>query len=160
MKRLFIDLEKLYNSEPVTAECSYYYHDKNVGITRLREMAQFLHSCRRCENAPCVTSCPKEALGKEPDGTVKRYTMRCISCKSCSLACPFGIIPVDTVGYLASYCDICIDRSEKEEPICVKSCSVEGAVKFIEVKESEEDDVCLIGNHVAVHVKPWKKYHP
>lgn len=160
MKRLFIDLEKLYNCDGASAECSYYYRDKNAGITRLREIAQFLYICRRCENAPCINSCPKEALEKDKDGLVKRNTMRCVSCKSCSLACPFGIIPPETVPYITSQCDICMDRSDKEEPVCVKTCSVKDAVKFIEVEESEKDDIYLIGKHVAVHARPWKKYHP
>ena len=160
MKRLFIDLEKLYSREGVTAECSYYYYPKNSGITRLREIGQFLHICRKCEEAPCVDACPKEAIEKQPDGTVKRYTMRCISCKSCSLACPFGTIPLDTIPYIISQCDACIDRCEKEQPICVTTCSVRGAVEFLEIEESEKDDIYLIGEHIAVHATPWKKYHP
>jgi Fe-S-cluster-containing dehydrogenase component len=160
MKRLFIDLEKLYSSEAPTAGCSYYYHPQNSGITRLREMGQFLHICRKCEEAPCINACTKEALERQEDGTLKRYTMRCISCKSCSLACPFGAIPIETVPYIVSQCDACIDRCDKEEPICVKTCSIKGAVRFIDIKESEEDDVFLIGKNIAVHAKPWKKYHP
>ena len=159
MKRLFIDLEKLNTSEGVTADCSYYYHPGNSGITRLREIGQFLHICRKCEEAPCVVACPKEALEKQTDETIKRYTMRCISCKSCSLACPFGTILLETVPYITSQCDACIDRN-KEEPICVKTCSVKDAVKFIEIDESEKDDIYLIGSNIAVHAKPWKKYHP
>lgn len=160
MKRLFIDLEKLYSCEEVKADCSYYYHPNNSGITRLRELGQFLHICRKCEEAPCVNACPKEALEREPDGTIKRWTMRCISCKSCSLACPFGTIPLETVPYIVSQCDECIDRCDKEEPICVKTCSVGDAVKFIEVEESEKDDIYLIGERVAVHAVAWKKVHP
>ncbi len=160
MKRLFIDLEKLYSCEEVKADCSYYYRPGNSGITRLREIAQFLHICRKCEEAPCVTSCPKDALEKQDDGTIKRYTMRCISCKSCSMSCPFGTIPIETVPYITSQCDVCIDRSKKEVPVCVKSCSIKDAVKFTEVDESEKDDIFLIGKNIAVHAKPWKKYHP
>ena len=159
MRRLLIDLEKLYKCEGVTADCSYYYRPDNSGITRLREIGQFLYICRKCEEAPCVNACPKEAIEKQEDGYIKRYTMRCISCKSCSLACPFGTIPLDTIPYIVSQCDECIDRSDKE-PVCVKTCSVEGAVKFIEVEESEKDDIHLIGKNVAVHAVAWKKLHP
>lgn len=160
MKKLFIDLEKLYSRERPTAGCSYYYRPNNDGVTRLREIAQFMYICRKCEEAPCVNACPKEALEKQPDGTLKRYTMRCISCKSCSLACPFGTIPVETVPYITSQCDACIDRCDKEEPVCVKTCSTEGALKFIDIEESEKDDIFLISKNIAVHAKPWKKYHP
>jgi Fe-S-cluster-containing dehydrogenase component len=160
MKKLFIDLEKLHNNENVSAGCSYYYENKNAGINRLRELAQFLFTCRKCENSACVNACPREALQRDMDGKITRFTMRCVSCKSCSIACPFGIISPDTVPYITSQCDVCVDRSDKEEPLCVKTCSVEGALKFIEVEESEKDDIYLIGKHIAVHAKPWKKYHP
>jgi len=160
MKRLFIDLEKLYSCEEPKADCSYYYRPDNNGITRLREIGQFLHICRKCEEAPCVAACPKEALEKQEDGVIKRYTMRCISCKSCSLACPFGTILIETIPYIISQCDACLGRCKEEDPICAKTCSVEGAVKFIKVEESEKDDIFLIGKNIAVHAKPWKKYHP
>ncbi|MDP6685770.1 MAG: 4Fe-4S binding protein [Candidatus Omnitrophota bacterium] len=160
MKRLFLDLEKLYSSEDVKAECSYYYHPMNSGIVRLKELGQFLYNCRRCEEAPCVKTCPKEALEKQEDGVVTRYTMRCVSCKSCSIACPFGIITPEIVPYMVSLCDTCIDRCEKEDPICSKTCSIKDAIKFIEIEESEKDDIYLINDRIAVHAKPWKKRHP
>ncbi len=53
-----------------------------------------------------------------------------------------------------------MDRSDVKEPVCVKSCSIPEAVQFIEVEESEKDDIYLIGKHVVVHAMPWKKYHP
>jgi Fe-S-cluster-containing dehydrogenase component len=160
MKRLLVDLEKLNSSEKVSSECSYYYNAKKSGVARLREIGQFLYICRHCEEAPCVNACPKEAIERQPDGIIKRHTMRCISCKSCSLACPFGTIPLDTIPYVIAQCDACVDRSDKEEPVCVKTCSVAGAIKFIEAEESVKDDVYLVGKHVAVHALPWKKYHP
>jgi Fe-S-cluster-containing dehydrogenase component len=160
MKRLFIDLEKLNKEGNVTSECSYYYHPKNSGITKLRELGQFLFICRKCEEAPCVNACPKEALEKQKDNILKRYVVRCVSCKSCSLACPFGTIAIDTIPYIVSQCDACIDRIDKEEPVCVKTCSVKDAVKFIDIEESEKDNVYLISKNVAVHAMPWKKVHP
>ncbi len=153
MKRLFIDLEKLYTSEGITAECSYYYRPGNLGITRLREIAQFMYICRKCEEAPCVVSCPKEALEKQKDTTIKRYTMRCVSCKSCSMACPFVTIPIDTVPYITSQCDACIDRSKAAAPICVETCSIKDAVKFIEIDESEKDDIFLIGKNSNARIE-------
>jgi len=160
MKRLLVDLEKLYNTKTAIARCSYYYRPGNDGITRLREIGQFMFICRKCEEAPCINACPKEALERQPDGIIRRYTMRCISCKSCSIACPFGTIPVESIPYIISQCDACVDRSELEPPLCVRTCSIEGALRFVEVEESEKDDIFLIGKNIAVHAKPWKKYHP
>ncbi|MFH1479425.1 MAG: 4Fe-4S dicluster domain-containing protein [Candidatus Omnitrophota bacterium] len=160
MKRLFIDLEKLHLSKDITCQCSYYYRPGNDGVLRLRELGQFVYICRKCEEAPCVKACPKDALEKDQDGIIRRYTMRCISCKSCSIACPFGTIAPDTLPYITSQCDACIDRCKDEDPVCSRTCSVEGAVRFVEIEESEKEDIYLIGKNIAVHAKPWKKYHP
>jgi Fe-S-cluster-containing dehydrogenase component len=44
--------------------------------------------CNHCDDAPCVTICPTEALFRRPDGIVDFDAVRCIGCKSCMHACP------------------------------------------------------------------------
>jgi len=154
MKRLFIDLEICYKCKECSATCSYFFHPENKGVVSLLELASRAQICRNCEAAPCVTSCPWEALEKQDDGTLKRYTMRCTSCKSCTMACPFGVIYPALVPYLLSACDFCLGG--EKEPECVKGCP-EGAVKFTEVEESKEKDIYFIGEHLAVHAVHWVK---
>lgn len=72
------------------------------------------------------------------------------------MACPFGVIYPELVPYLISSCDFCLGRAEEVMPECVKSCP-EGAVKYMEVEESKENDIYLIGEHLAVHATPWMK---
>jgi len=103
-----------------------------------------------------VKACPNEALEKQPDGTVKRYSMRCTGCETCTLACPFGAIYPEIVPYLTSQCDYCLGKSNGGEPECVKSCP-QKAVQYIEVEESKEKDIHLIGEKLAVHAVPWRK---
>ncbi|MCM8793918.1 MAG: 4Fe-4S binding protein, partial [Candidatus Omnitrophica bacterium] len=133
MKRLFIDLEICSKCPECVTKCDYFYHPHNKGITNLREFATFALVCRRCEDAPCVNSCYHQALEKQKDGILKRYRMRCTSCKSCSIACPFGVILPDFIPYLDSRCDFCIGIQENI-PECVKTCPY----KAIELKEVEE----------------------
>ena len=156
MKRLFIDLEKCYRCKQCTAKCSYFHHPENKGIITLLELATKAQICRKCEEAPCVKACPQEALEKQPDGTLKRYSMRCTGCKTCALACPFGTIYPEIVPYLTSQCDYCLGKGDEKEPECISSCP-EGAVQFIEVEESKEKDIYLIGENLAVHSVPWSK---
>ena len=59
-------------------------------VLALRERATFELVCRRCEHASCVEACPFDALERGEDGIIKRHNMRCVSCKSCSLASSFG----------------------------------------------------------------------
>jgi len=47
--------------------------------------------CMQCSRAPCVIVCPTGATYKSQDGiTMQDYT-RCIGCRSCMVACPYGV---------------------------------------------------------------------
>ena len=155
MKRLFIDLDLCAKCEECKVTCSYLYHPQNNGITSLREFATFATICRQCEEAPCVKACYRDALEKQADGYLKRYKMRCTSCKSCSIACPFGTILVDFIPYLDSKCDYCIGMADKELPQCIGSCP-EKAIELKEIdKEIEEENIYFIGDKLAVKSKKW-----
>ena len=156
MKRLFIDLEICSKCTECKAACSYFYHPHNNGIDNLREFATFSLLCRRCEEAPCVNSCYHNALEKQPDGVLKRYAMRCTSCKTCTLACPFGVIMPEFIPYIASKCDYCISKKEQKLPECATSCNH----KAITIKEIEEDpfkNIFFVGENLAVHSRKWLK---
>jgi len=81
--------------------------------------------------------------------------MLCTSCKSCSIACPFGVIMPEFIPYLDSKCDLCIGKTE-ELPLCVKSCPYQ-AVEVKEVEEDLEKNIFFIGKSLAVHSRRWLK---
>lgn len=155
MKRLFLDLELCQRCPECKVKCSYFYHPENNGIVSLREHATFATLCRHCEEAPCVKSCYRNALERAGDGHLRRWRMRCTSCKSCTLACPFGVILPEVIPYLDNACDYCLAR--EEVPLCVRTCSV-GAVQLREdVKEDIENDIYLVGEYLAVHTRMWRR---
>lgn len=75
---------------------AYFYPSVNTnGLKTIRELAVFMYTCRRCEEAPCINVCPAEALEKDEKGVVVRYSNLCVSCKSCVTICPFGTMMTD-----------------------------------------------------------------
>ncbi len=156
-KRLFIDLEICRKCKSCDVHCSYFYHPFNSGVVYLREWAEFATVCRQCMTAPCVKSCPMEALEKQPDGVLKRYNLRCVSCKTCSYACPFGTIVPELIPYAVSHCDFCIGRLEEGDiPVCVGGCK-ENAIQYGEYSPNPKQFRFPVGDLLIVHAIPWKK---
>lgn len=46
--------------------------------------------CMHCKEPPCLKVCPTEAITKRGDGIVLADNTRCIGCKNCVAACPYG----------------------------------------------------------------------
>ena len=74
--------------------------------------------CRHCEDAPCSAVCPREAIDRdEAAGRVMIDYDRCISCKMCVAACPFGAMGFDNERRTVFKCDLC-----GGDPQCVRYC--------------------------------------
>jgi molybdopterin-containing oxidoreductase family iron-sulfur binding subunit len=48
--------------------------------------------CNHCENAPCVANCPTNAMYKSEEGLTLHDLDKCIGCRACQVACPYGVI--------------------------------------------------------------------
>lgn len=47
--------------------------------------------CMHCENPPCIKVCPVQATYKDEEGLVRQNYARCIGCRFCTVACPYGV---------------------------------------------------------------------
>jgi molybdopterin-containing oxidoreductase family iron-sulfur binding subunit len=117
--------------------------------------------CFHCENPPCVKVCPVAATYKrEEDGLVLQRYERCIGCRYCVVACPYGAryfnwyvpewpegmdryqnpdVPVRSVG-IVEKCTFCIHRLEKDLPIpaCNQACPA-GARYFGDLDDPDSE---------------------
>lgn len=160
-KRLFVDLDVCAAGEckKCVIKCSYFYHPDNLGIISVAELATYALVCRRCEEPHCVKSCPVEALEqqKEKDKLLIRHNMRCVGCRTCSHACPYGTIYPELVPLLLSNCDFCMDRLDKKnEPLCVTTCPY-GALSVKEGDLKLDDNTFLVGDNLIVHSTHWQR---
>jgi formate dehydrogenase iron-sulfur subunit len=87
--------------------------------------------CMHCLDPTCVSVCPVGALRKLSHGPVTYEASRCLGCRYCIQACPFGVprYEWDRAVPAVAKCDFCAPRLERGElPACVEACPVEAAV--------------------------------
>jgi formate dehydrogenase iron-sulfur subunit len=90
------------------------------------------HQCMHCIEPACSSVCPVLALEKLPSGPVIYNDYKCIGCRYCMAACPFGIPKYqwEKPLPLVQKCDFCADRQAKgQAPACTSSCPT-GALVF------------------------------
>jgi len=85
----------------------------------------FPTTCRQCADAPCLSSCPTDAIYQSKDETQKICIdyEKCIGCGNCVGACPFGAMYFDPVGKVPFKCELC-----DGQPACAAICPTEAIV--------------------------------
>jgi formate dehydrogenase iron-sulfur subunit len=88
--------------------------------------------CMHCVDPACASACFVKALQKSPEGPVVYDGDRCVGCRYCLMACPFGVPAFEwdeTFGRIQK-CDLCASRTSQGMPTaCAEACPT-GAVTF------------------------------
>jgi formate dehydrogenase iron-sulfur subunit len=87
--------------------------------------------CRHCLEPACVSACPVGALSKAATGAVVYDNAKCMGCRYCMMACPYGIPRYDwdqTVPYIRK-CILCHARiSAGKAPACTEACPAKATI--------------------------------
>ena len=105
---------------------SYYNKVMTVGpfgdFPRIQQYFLPVH-CQQCENAPCVHVCPTGASYRDADGKVLVDKEKCIGCKYCMMACPYGVRSWNAAEKAVEKCTLCGQlTAADQEPACVAAC--------------------------------------
>ncbi len=79
--------------------------------------------CNHCAQSPCEQVCPVGATFRSPDGVVLVDKERCLGCRYCVQACPYGCRYIDPRTNTVDKCTLCYHRITKGLlPACVEVC--------------------------------------
>ncbi len=130
----------------------------NRFISEEAEQRPYLVLCNHCQNPPCVRACPTKATFKRAsDGVVMMDMHRCIGCRFCMAACPYGSRSFNFVEPLKGLvekeinlkyprrmkgvvekCTFCVERlAEGQMPACVEASG--GAIVFGDLEDPESE---------------------
>jgi Fe-S-cluster-containing dehydrogenase component len=127
--------------------------------------------CNHCASPPCVPVCPTQATWKREDGIVMMDYHRCIGCRYCMAACPYGArsfnfvdprpyvapnnpdYPTRTQGVVEK-CNFCEERlAEGQQPACVEACPAK-ALLFGDLNDENSAVRKVLRERMAVQRKP------
>ena len=84
-------------------------------------------TCRQCPHpVPCSTACPHNAIIAVPNvGTRIVNAEKCVGCRTCQMACPWGMMVFNEEKGKADKCFLCNGK-----PKCVEACP-SGALQYV-----------------------------
>lgn len=138
-----VDLNKCVGCENCVAACRFYNKlsddtpDRRVVRSFMNDQQIEVYastSCMHCAQPSCERACPAGAISKGEAGIVSTDKDRCIGCKYCYQACPYGVPHYNSVAM--DKCDCCLDAgvAPGETPYCVRSCKF-GALRYGPIEE-------------------------
>lgn len=88
--------------------------------------------CMQCEDAACMRVCPRGAIYRDENGAVIPDLKKCIACKMCISACPFGNISFSSEKKQITKCNLCGGG-----PQCAKFCPTR-AIQYVDCTQGNQ----------------------
>jgi len=141
--------------------------EKEVGKYPSVTRAFLPRLCNQCENPPCEKVCPVGATYKREDGVVDINKDRCIGCRYCMVACPYGaryfnprrdseearLFPARIFGTVDK-CNFCTHRVDNGiVPACVNACLSKARI-FGDINDPESEVGQINNNEQLVSLLP------
>lgn len=126
---------KLPYDDNIATEEKQSDHKFTVVLTKGDKFMRRL--CMNCNEPACASVCPVGALHKTALGPVVYEENRCMGCRYCMVACPFGVPKYEWNKVLprVQKCTMCSDRvATGQQTACAEACPT-GATKFGERDE-------------------------
>lgn len=114
--------------------------------------------CQHCDNPPCQTVCPTGATYKRADGVVLIDSDKCIGCKYCMTACPYGARVINNEG-IPEKCSFCaVHVANSKTPACVSTCMCEVRI-FGDIADPHSKISKEIAYHKAINIKGTSMFY-
>jgi formate dehydrogenase iron-sulfur subunit len=100
-------------------------------IVRRPDSRYVRQQCRHCSAPACASACIVGALKKEDNGPVTYDSGRCMGCRYCMMACPFGIprYEWERTAPKVRKCILCYPRlKEGKQPACTEACPYKATI--------------------------------
>ena len=131
-KSLVLDADKCTSCLQCEMACSMQHEGMfNPARSRIK-VFEFEHgarsipyTCTQCEEAWCLHACPTNAIVINHDTGAKEVIAdKCVGCKVCTIACPYGTINFQAASGKVVKCDLC-----GGDPQCAAACPT-GAIVY------------------------------
>jgi Fe-S-cluster-containing dehydrogenase component len=142
-------------------------HAAPAAATKAPMTVHFPRSCLHCETPDCVTVCPTGASYKRAeDGIVLVDEDKCIGCKLCAWACPYGAREYSEVRGVMQKCTLCVDRIYNQslapadrQPACVLACPTR-ARHFGDLGDADSSVARMVEARAGFAPEPLPGYGP